>query len=429
MAILRRGRGLRNVGTGIMLVALVVALGAGASAKSTITVGVFPDLDSVLKAAIPEFNKVYPDIEVKLQVLGYADHHNALLTALATGSGAPDVVAVEIGYLGRFAVQGGLTDLSKPPFNAGQYRDLFVPYAWGQATTADGRIVAMPADIGPGTMFYRRDVVQAAGLDINTVDTWDELVAFGRKVTRDTNGDGKPDVFLIAAASTIADAMYRGNIPEGEGVYFDARGRTVVDSPRFVKAFTVAQQVRRAGLDARIGSWSNEWYEAFKRGTVAVELSGAWLAGHLQNWMAPDTAGKWGARNLPENMYVSWGGSFYAIPEQSKNKADAWKLVQFLTTRRDIQLLAFRTTNAFPALRAALDDPAFDEPVPFLGGQKARRMWAEAASKVHVSVIHPGDPVAQEIVTSALTQVLEEGKDVKQALAEARQLIERRVRR
>ena len=426
---MERRPGVRVLVSAIVALVLVVAGSAGVAARTTLTVGVFPDLDSVLKAVIPEFNKVYPDIEVKLQTLGYADHHNALLTALATGSGAPDVVAIEIGYLGRFAVGGGLTDLSKPPFNAGRLKDLFVPYAWGQATTADGRIVAIPTDIGPGTMFYRRDVIQAAGLDIGSVATWNDLVQFGRKVTRDLDGDGKPDVYLIAAASTIADAMYRGNIPEGEGVYFDAQGRPVVDGPRFVNAFTVAQQVRRAGLDARIGAWSNEWYEAFKRGTVAVELSGAWLAGHLQNWMAPETAGKWGARDLPENMYVSWGGSFYAIPEQSKNKDAAWKLIQFLTTRPDIQLLAFRTTNAFPALRAALEDPSFDEPVPFLGGQRARRMWAEAAARVHVSVIHPGDPVAQEIVGSALTQVLEEGKDVRQALTEARQLIERRVRR
>ncbi|NLG70236.1 MAG: extracellular solute-binding protein [Firmicutes bacterium] len=419
----------RILATAILISMLVGVAGAVASARTTLTVGVFPDLDSVLKAGIPEFNKVYPDIEINLQTLGFADHHNALLTALATGSGAPDVVAIEIGYLGRFAVEGGLTDLSRPPYNAGELKDLFVPFAWGQATTTDGRIVAIPTDIGPGTMFYRRDVLEAAGVDIDAVATWDHLVEMGRKVTRDLNGDGKPDVFLIAAASTIADAMYRGDIPEGEGVYFDARGRTVVDSPRFVNAFTVAQRVRQAGLDARIGAWSNEWYEAFKRGTVAVELSGAWLGGHLQNWMAPETAGKWGARDLPSNMYVSWGGSFYAIPEQSRNKDAAWKLIQFLTTRPEIQILAFRTTNAFPALQAALEDPLFDEPVPFLAGQRARRMWAEAAAKVHVSVIHPGDPVAQEIVGSALTQVLEEGKDVRQALAEARQLIERRVRR
>lgn len=428
---MREMRSNRASGALVWVVAALLVLGLSAmgQAATKITVGVFPDLDSVAKNAIPEFNKLYPDIEVELQVLGFADHHNALLTALATGSGAPDVAAIEIGYVGRFAVEGGLTDLSKAPYSAGQYKDLFVPYAWGQATTHDGRLVAMPTDIGPGSMFYRRDVIQAAGASIDAVQTWNDLIALGRKVTRDTNGDGKPDVFLIASANTVADAMYRGDIPEGEGVYFNAQGRPVVDGPRFVKAFEAAQQVRKGGLDARIGAWSNEWYEAFKRGTVAIELSGAWLGGHLQNWMAPDTAGKWGARNLPDGMYVSWGGSFYAIPEQSKNKDAAWKFVQFMTTRKDIQILAFKTTNAFPALLAAMDDPIFDEPIPFLAGQKARRMWADVAQRVRVTVIHQGDPVAQEIVGSALAQVLDEGRDVKSALAEARQLIERRVRR
>lgn len=413
---------------GVAMAAVLAATPAATSAKTTITVGVFPDLDSVIKRVVPEFNKVYPDIEVKLQVLGFGDHHTALLTALATGSGAPDVAAIEVGYLGRFAVQGGLTDLSKPPFDAARFQDLFVPYAWGQATTADGRIVAMPTDIAPGTMFYRRDVWQSAGLDVAEANTWNDLIALGQRITRDTDGDGKPDVFLIANPGPVAEFIYRSGIPRGEGVFFDATGRPMVDSPRFVRAFTVAREIRRLGLDARIPSWTNEWYEAFKRGAVAIELSGAWLAGHLQNWMAPETAGKWGARDVPDGMFVSYGGSFYAIPEQSKNKDAAWKMVQFLTTRRDIQLLAFRTTNAFPALLSAMDDPMFDEPIPFLAGQKARRMWAHAALKVPVTVIHKGDPVALEVVNSALAQVLDEGKDVRQALAEARQLIERRVR-
>ncbi|MEW6046117.1 MAG: extracellular solute-binding protein [Bacillota bacterium] len=85
----------------------IAGLGATVQAKTTITVGVFPAWDSLMKAAVPEFTKLYPDIEIKVQTLGYADHHNALLTALATGSGAPDVVAVEIYYLGRFIAKAG----------------------------------------------------------------------------------------------------------------------------------------------------------------------------------------------------------------------------------------------------------------------------------------------------------------------------------
>ncbi|MEW6046118.1 MAG: extracellular solute-binding protein [Bacillota bacterium] len=227
-----------------------------------------------------------------------------------------------------------------------------MPFAWRLVTTLNDRIVAIPTDTAPASMFYRKDVLQAAGLDINTVGTWDDLVELGKKVTRDVNGDKKPDIFLIAHAASAADAIIRGDIPEGEGVYFDARGLPSVESPRFVKAFTVAQQIRKPGLDARITAWTNEWFEVFKRGTAAVEISGSWLQGHLQNWMAPDTAGKWGVRNLPENTYVSWGGTFWAIPEQSKNKEAAWKFIRLLTLRKDMQIESMEIVNAFPALKS-----------------------------------------------------------------------------
>ena len=43
--------------------------------------------------------------------------------------------------------------------------------------------------------------------------------------------------------------------------------------------------MRQLKLDARVNAWSNEWAEGFKRGTIATQMTGAWLAGHMNNWL------------------------------------------------------------------------------------------------------------------------------------------------
>lgn len=412
----------------VLLTALALAAGL-AVAQRTLTVSLYPDLDSHVEQAIAEFEAAHDDVEIELRVLQHGDHHNALVTQLATGSGAADVVAIDVGFIARFVAEGGLTDLSQPPFEAGRYRDIFAEYAWLQGSTTEGRIVAMPTDLGPGVMFYRRDRFDEVDADVAAATAdWDAYVEFGRQVTRDVDGDGTIDVYLIADAGDAARALWRAEIPEGEGVFFDAEGAPVVDSDRFRQAFAVAKAIRDAGLDAQITSWTNEWYEAFKNGTVATQLSGAWLLGHLQNWMAPDTAGLWGVSHLPGGIYGFWGGSFYGIPEQSENKELAWSFIEYLTTEPDVQLAAFERIGAFPAVTSTYDAPMFDEPIPFLADQPARQLFADVARNIEGVATNPGDMVAAEIVESALTSVLNEGADIDEALAEAQRLIQRRIR-
>lgn len=78
--------------------ALATALVASAAQAEpiTLTVAAFPSLDSSIKAILPAWNKLHPDVTIKLQAQQFADHHNAMTTALATGQGLPDVMALEI---------------------------------------------------------------------------------------------------------------------------------------------------------------------------------------------------------------------------------------------------------------------------------------------------------------------------------------------
>ena len=394
------------------------------SAQQSLTVAAYPAVDEIAKSAIPLWKKKHPDVEIKVVSRAFADHHTAMTTALSTSSNLPDVMVVEYGFVARFAEGGGLEDLGAAPYGIKSQQARFVPYAFRQGTTNAGTVVAVPSDIGPGTLLYREDLLKKAGVkEADMTQSWDAFVASGVKIKAATGA------YLVAHARDVKDIVIRSDIKPGEGLYIDNKGKVLVDTPRFVRAFQLAKKVREQKLDGKIGAWSNEWSEGFKRGTIATQLSGAWLAGHLNNWLAPNTKGLWRAAQLPEKAYGSWGGSFYTIPKVSKNKALAWEFIQMMTLSPEMQLSAFKSQDAFPALVDVHKDAFFDQPIEFLGGQKARLLWRDAANRITAVDVHKLDPIAEEIVNTEMDKVLDQGKDIKTALADAKALLERRVAR
>jgi multiple sugar transport system substrate-binding protein len=404
---------------------LGLAMGFGAAfAQTVLNIAAFPAVDEIAKAAIPVFKKKHPGVEVKITSRAYPDHHTAMTTALSTSSNLPDLMVVEYGYVGRFAEGGGLEDLGAAPYNMLAQRARIVPFAYAQGTSTGGALVAMPTDIGPGTLLYRTDILKKAGLtEADLTQSWDGFVNSGLKIKSSTGA------YLVAHARDIKDIMIRADLKTGEALYIDKTGKVLVDSPRFVRAFEMAKKVRDQKLDGKIGAWSNEWSEGFKRGTIATQMTGAWLAGHLNNWLAPETKGLWRAAQLPEKAFGSWGGSFYSIPKGAKNKALAADFIQMMTLTPELQLAAFKSQDAFPALLETHKDVFFDQPIEFLGGQKARLIWREAAQKIKAVDVHKLDPIAEEIINTELDKVLDQGKDVRTALADAKALLERRVKR
>jgi multiple sugar transport system substrate-binding protein len=399
---------------------------AFATSVSTLTVAAFPAVDQIVTAAIPEWQRRAPNTSVKVVSRQFQDHHTAMTTALSTSAYLPDIIALEVGYVGRFAQGGGLENLNAEPYQIGGLKDRVVAYALDQAKGRGGSIVAMPTDLGPGTLLYREDILRRAGLsEENLTRSWDGYVESGIKVKAATGA------YLLAHARDMKDIIIRTGIAPGQGIYFDSQSKVLVNSERFERAFVLARKIRQHKLDAKVSAWSNEWTEGFKRGSLATQLSGAWLAGHLNNWLAPKTSGLWRAAQLPEGAWAAYGGTFFAIPKNAKaeNKPLAWALIKMLTVERQMQLNAFKSQDAFPALVSAHNDAFFEQPLEFLGGQKARLLWREAAQRISAVQVHKQDSFADEVVNTELDKVLDRGKEIRLALADAQRLLEKRAHR
>ncbi len=423
----------------LVLVTIALAMSFGFSAvkpyngeKVNLILAVFPSLDAAYNAALPEFYKKYPNIKVEVRALGYGDHHNMLVTALAAGKGLPDVAVVEIGYVAQLGAGGGFENLMDEPYNAGQFKKDFTPYKWAQASLGPKNLFAMPVDIAPGCVWYRKDVFDKRKVDINKIVDIEDLFKAGKVLTFDDNGDGKVDHWLLGGANYIFNMIFFSS-PQR---YFDKNGKPALTAPRIKAAVSWAKKFRDAGYDAKIGDWSNEWYAALKEGTISYTPSGAWLGGHLKNWIAPDAKGKYRVAELPKlskrdkkPMKMSQGGSFLAIPKKipDVNKAAGWEVIKFLCTDVNAQLVAYDKADAFPAYMPAWKDKIFEEGIDYIGGQKARLLWRQIAMEIPEVYVNEKDSIANSILSQALSEVLEGKKDVDTALADAQKELESKM--
>ena len=76
-----------------------------------LTVAAFPLVDKIVEAAQPRWRARHPDVELRVISRQYIDHHTAMTTALSTSARLPDVMALEVSFVGRFAQGHGLDDL------------------------------------------------------------------------------------------------------------------------------------------------------------------------------------------------------------------------------------------------------------------------------------------------------------------------------
>ena len=389
------------------------------SKQYTIRIGAFGDLETAYKAVFDseDFKKKYPNIKIVFQTSDFSGHHNRLTTVLAAGEATNDIESLEIGYVAKFVEGGGLSDLAAAPFNGLAAGKDLVSFAMSNATTKDGKLVAMPVDIAPAVLFYRKSLLDAAGVSYEGLKDWNEFIQVSKKLVKDRNKDGKPDQFAIPHANEVAMMPLNG----GKGGWFDAKGQPLQPKEKFTSALKIVKDIRNAGIDGDLGGWSGPWTQSFSDGTVCAIVNGAWWGGSLKTWVAPDLSGDWRVTYLPGKQYASQGGTYLAIPEfvPAEQKAAAWEVLKYLTTSPSAQLLTFKTIDAFPALTTVFSDPVMNEPVPYFGGQKVRQIYADVARNIPSAIVTEYDATALAIFGNAVTDVLVNGKSADEAYTTA----------
>jgi len=369
-----------------------------------------------LQAIVPEFNKKYPDIKVVVEDIGRTDVYDKVTAGLsANGAGLPDVIQMETERLPIYTHQfpDGFANLSK--LGADAYKDKISASKWQQAAVKD-KIIAMPWDIGPAGVFYRTDLFQKAGVDPKAIETWDDLIAAGKKIKQETG------TALLPIDVANDDALFRMMLNQLQTYYFDESGNIDLTSEKSVKAMSKIKEMQDAGLVVNANGWDGT-VTATKNGSVATVPFGVWYSGTIQD-QAPELKGKWDVMQLPAfekggNRASNLGGSNLVVPAASKNQSLAYKFVEFAMTDVGAQMVMMKQFGLFPSLLETYKDPFFAEPQAFFNNQPIYQMFAEQSNKI-AGVNYTNDySRALKHVADAQASILLKGTSVKDGLASA----------
>jgi len=392
-----------------------------------------PGYEPVLKA----WNQAHPKNHYELVLLDYGALENRMLSGFLSGTPVADLMEVERNIAAR-AFTGpledvGFTDLTDRLKAEGLLEKINPPSfsPW----TSRGRIFGLPNDVHPVLLAYRADIVEAAGIDLGRVTTWDEFFAAMRPLMTDADGDGRPDRYILNVWPTDMATTEMLLLQAGGGL-FDADEKPALDSETDARVLaTIATWCAGPG---RIAVDAPE----FSAAGNALKLQGVVLASLMPDWLAgvwktdlPTMAGKWKLMPLPAwepggRRTSVQGGSMLGIPKSTRDFESAWALAKRLYLDPERNAAFYRQTNIIPPFRESWSQPVFDQPDPYFGGQPAGRLFIRQAPQVPARTSSPYNTLALARATDVLIALADRASagrisDPEALIPEARRLLAR----
>ncbi|WP_152047135.1 extracellular solute-binding protein [Aureimonas psammosilenae] len=353
---------------GAALMAPLAARAQEQKLSGTVTIWSWDVAAKALEAVVPKFNEKYPDVTVKIEDVGnQPTYDRGLAGCAAGGTGMPDIYTVENQesevFWARFpecfrdvkAMLGPDADALLGKFPAFKLAEL----------TVGEKVYAMPWDSGPIVLFYRRDMFEKAGVDVATIETWDDFVEAGKKIVAANEG--------AKLVSTNGDTTWFRMLANQTGcAMFDPEAQNVtISQPACVQALEGVGKVAKAGLFLQ-ANWG-ETLQAINADKLAASIYGGWYEGSLRG-AAPQQSGKWGIALMPAfekggSRASNLGGSALAIPTASQNPEAALAFLRFAVGTPEGQIIQLKASGLVPTLPEAIQDPYVKEPQPFWGNQ------------------------------------------------------------
>jgi multiple sugar transport system substrate-binding protein len=292
----------------------------------------------LLQSAIQELRTRHPDmdIEIKYTTYPYDKTQGEILKAMSNQTPI-DLITVDPIWLGKFVEKGILTDLTNRSEKWGRQKDWYETH-WDGGVYND-RIYAIWAWTDIRGMWYWKDLLNEAGVDPNSLKTWDGYLASAKKLNAILRPQGIEGVHLTAAGHSPDISFYpylwmlggelvewKSGHPTKGSYWFPA-----YNSTEGVKALEFIKEQVNAGIKPQKNHY---WGKEFLDRKFAVMLEALQHHVHLntteQKQDFEKKVGFIGGFPVPNQGNPSatlMGGWELSIPTTSRNKDLAWELI------------------------------------------------------------------------------------------------------
>jgi multiple sugar transport system permease protein len=326
-----------------------------------------------------EFMRLHPDIEVLIESIP-TNYKEKILTYIAAGE-PPDVFLLDSVIIPALLNKGILLDLQ--PFlaslnvNLGDYfPNVLDIFSKGES------LYALPKDFTPLVMYYNKTLFEAARLSYPANDwTWDDYLRLAQQLTKDEDGDGRPDQFGTVFSNYFYlwqpwVWMAAGDIFDSTGVsaagYFDAPATE--RALQFLIDLRTRHRVAPDDVALKTGAGATGM---FLSGKIAMISSGHWSLPAFKKYIARGDL-KIGTVPLPRPAGGSLVTPIYAagwcVPKSTPQREWALRLAAFFSNTNAARIRS-RSGIGVPAVKTIAQwqhesDPyqleqAFIESIPY----------------------------------------------------------------
>lgn len=332
-----------------------------------------PDL---MRKLFDQYQQAHPGVQIAIETGGGTSElqRQYLSTVLNAKDPAIDVYLIDIVNPAQYFGAGWLEPLDAW---VGAPAAALKPYlpVYQTSNVVQGKVAAMPGFADAMFMYYRRDLLEK--YKIAEPKTWADLAAASKQIQA---GEGNPNLQgLSIQGAPIEGAVCTFLLPYwSQGKSFnDANGKLTLDRPAAVKGLQMWLSLVDQGVikknvaEVKTPDTVNE----FKAGQVVFAVNWTWAWDRFADDADSKVKGKVGVMPLPAmpggQSATCVGGWQWAVSAFSRHKAEAAKLVQYMSAPAASRFLAAQG-SLLPTELPVYTDPEVLKAVP----------WFKDAAKV-----------------------------------------------